>query len=692
MNFKANSKSLPGIERYISTSFDGGKQFQLNGRCFDNIESAFRQSLVYKYGGQKTFEQVFKSLDQNIKVLTMIDAFFARMKGDKLFTKILKKAQKENRSIIWEDSKYLPSDIIQKDVVPNALKRVGSKPVKNTICTLERQTAIEEELNHPVAKSLEFFLDTHLDFLPHFEGSKDIYKSGKAKRNMWRALIMTSHTRYSHMTLFKKTTIPQNIPEPTLNLLKKQIKAVKIETAKLRAQLNLRGDQKRVQIQRPMHGRSLLCITTSVSEEYGNSLRGLLMAAIHPEIGVEGFKGGSFEKFPFLLPKVLQDKLPSLRCKDKEADVQVDAPKLNSFCSLIFAVRKKMQNGIKDVKNLHVRKFIERLKLDKQSNWEKFGLPSDFLHEYHRFVIKVPYVKPGKQVILWSTFHATAGSSKELPEPKITAFVDLVPSEFLSESSRIFYRYRARHSPTDPGGGSGRGSWLNFKHMVKQGKESFGLPQDLMNKFERRINPASKRKDLKNFLTPSQVKKFKNVGYLVVDVPQNLNKSAPAKRSMRNFSEFFQNVSEDSSFDVLSEKSINAATTRKEAKNLKGDEFFYYSRKPKVGDEFNPLALGDHTRLAQGGGSLLTKNSGLGKGTTFVSDPVHLRFQFSDFIFELLDSFYSKMTKKDSTVLVVLERFRVKTTSPWKGGTHVDTSARSLLPKDAQKIVTIALK
>jgi hypothetical protein len=94
--------------------------------------------------------------------------------------------------------------------------------------------------------------------------------------------------------------------------------------------------------------------------------------------------------------------------------------------------------------------FAERLLAD-QGTWDSLGaLPSAFDPALHGYVVRVPYVASG-DVILWNDFHATAGTTEGLSDPKITAFVDMVPSDLLSESGRVYYRWHARHAPIDVG-------------------------------------------------------------------------------------------------------------------------------------------------------------------------------------------------------------------------------------------------
>lgn len=82
------------------------------------------------------------------------------------------------------------------------------------------------------------------------------------------------------------------------------------------------------------------------------------------------------------------------------------------------------------------------------------------------------------------------------------------------------------------------------------------------------------------------------------------------------------------------------------------------------------------SETAQGGGSLVARDSGMGPGSTYSNEPVHLCFQFSTFVTNLMQSFYGA----DEPIVRVLERYRLKTAQAWKGGVHVDICGRRLLP------------
>ena len=72
-----------------------------------------------------------------------------------------------------------------------------------------------------------------------------------------------------------------------------------------------------------------------------------------------------------------------------------------------------------------------------------------------KFYTFIANAEPGKQLILWATWHAT-GSSKT-NTAKISAFIDLVPKKMLDEESQIWYNFVCQNAPYDPGAGSRKG-------------------------------------------------------------------------------------------------------------------------------------------------------------------------------------------------------------------------------------------
>jgi hypothetical protein len=542
---------------------------------------------------------------------------------------------------------------------------------------------------HEHATRIEQFLTQFSTSLPtHFtDGTLRIETSAP----FWRALILTYGDRYGQSVEVAKA-FPGIVGDPDWRRpLAKCIKGAVKHTKQVRARLSLRMDTERVQMQRPLEGRSLLSLTTCMDPRFSRALRALVILAIHPEHGVEGYRvtSGAYKSVPFLLPKCLQDKLPVLGPindanpgettfspdRIRELDVIVPAPKLTAFIRRIFEAREDAFVS-----------FVTRI-LPTRFAWNALGsLPSQFDPLVHGFVIKVPFVKAGKQVILWSTWHATAGSSRELANAKATAFVDLVPRRFFVDPQDLeWFRYCTTHAPTDPGSGSSRGAYLSFLSMVvdiangrRSPDASYGLPEAYLNMFDTGLRAdAIDADDYRGSgtLTHKQISQFYDTGYLILDIPETLSARLPPTESISSFTQFFQNISGDDAFGM---NSLHRVLDMKTAEQDVGDRFAYFSRGIPTNDPLNPFAHGRHSHNPQRGGKLIAMDCGMGKGSTYVSDPNHIAFQYSSFVYNVLSSFY--YPGRHEPLIVVPERFRFKTTSAWTNGTHVDNSTSKLIP------------
>ena len=536
-------------------------------------------------------------------------------------------------------------------------------------------------MNHPVANEIESFLDRYQDLMPQQFGMFQTH------RDFWRALILTISDKYGYCTV-KDLSMYEN-HQVWASAFSRLVKKVHKENTKLRKVLALRMDTERVQIQRPLMGRSLLSITTSRSSIHSQSLRALCVLAIHPEMGVEGYRVKSYTDVPFLLPKCLQDRLPNVPSDVPEMDLSYPATKLTDFVSRIYQARQFVRDeGTSDSSSSNMMdpfiEFIRRAQLHSDFVWQQLGdLPLNFIHEIHGFIIKVPYVVPGKQVILWNTWHATAGSTDT--SPKVTAFIDLVPRSYFEDVSNLeWYKYVSQHAPVDPGAGSGRGSYLSFHTKVvddmnSNGTIQYGLNDEYMEMFDNGFrHMAIDHDDFRGHgtLTNEQKESFKRDGYLIVDIPEHLLRLLPADRSIDNFNKFFRNLSGNMYFSL--DTHLQEVIDQKVAEVQTGSQYTYYSDRIDETDPLNPFKSGNKSRNAQKGGKLIAKNCGMGKGTTYVSEPYHVSFQYSQFVYNILKSFYHPGDVEP--LVVVNERFRAKTTSSWANGTHIDTAATKLIP------------
>jgi hypothetical protein len=455
---------------------------------------------------------------------------------------------------------------------------------------------------HQHAIQIEQFITQFAISLPtHFtDGTLRI----ETNAPFWRALILTYGDRYGQSVEVAKSF--PGMEGEWKRALAKCIKGAVKYTKQVRARLAMRMDTERVQIQRPLTGRSLLSLTTCMDSRFSRALRSLVILAIHPEHGVEGYRvtTAAYGSVPFLLPKCLQDKLPVLgpvndanpeetKLSDdriRELDVIVPAPKLTNFVRRIFEALEEP-----------FASFVNRI-LPTRFAWKALGpLPSEFCPLEHGFVIKVPFVKPGKQVIIWSTWHATAGSSRDLVHAKATAFVDLVPRRFFVDPQDLeWYRYCNTHAPTDPGSGSSRGAYLSFVSMVvdiangrRSPDASYGLPESYLNMFDTGLR--SEAIDADDFrgsgtLTSEQVARFYDEGYLILDIPELLSTRLPSTESLASFTQFFKNISGDDTFCM---DSLHRVLDMKTAEQEIGDRYTYFSRGIPTNDPLNPFALAD---------------------------------------------------------------------------------------------------
>jgi len=557
-----------------------------------------------------------------------------------------------------------------------------------------KPTDLMDDTEHPVGRQIEKFLAQYLDVLPaRFTHEGLTIPTTPA---FWRALILTYSDRYGQglQTLQSFPELSDTWSKPLADCIKGAAKSTK----QVRKRLAQRMDTERLQMQRPLAGRSLLSITTCRHPPFTRGLRALTILGIHPLYGVEGYRvsASAYVSLPFTLPKCLQDTLPILGAHQmaredettfrpsriEELHVTVDAPKLTRFLQRIYAAAAPQTEDSSDP----FAAFVQRV-LPTLDAWNTLGaVPSQFCAASHGFVIRVPFVVPGKQAILWSTWHATAGVCSSIQQAHVTAFVDLVPRRFFTDSRDLdWYRYCNTHAPSDPGAGSSRGAYLTFVSMVMdiaqglRAPDTYGLPQRYLSMFSTGLRHAAiDNDDYRGFgtLTSEQLQSFTQTGYLILDLPTRLEQRVPASASLAEFSQFFRNISRDSDFRV--QHDLHRVVDMKTAERDRGDRYAYFSCRVPPQDPVNPLANGCRSRNAPAGGKLIPQESGLGKGSTFVADPSHLAFQYSCFVYNVMSSFYSPGTEEP--LVVVNERFRTKTTAAWKNGTQMDTTAAQMIP------------
>ena len=546
----------------------------------------------------------------------------------------------------------------------------------------------------------------------------------------YRALLLCFNDRYGSQGILRTSSAftPAEFTsaerrDEAFTLLKK----IKHWNDQVRRRLAERTDAERVQMQRPLHGRSLLTLMRPRSMKHAKALNSLLVLLIDPAIGLIGYRHESeaqFKALPFRLPDKLQPILP----KAGEEEITKEFGALNRIIQQIYQFREQCAGKTESqvqclAAQCDVYAFCARLFLHHDDRFvHELQMPPVFTPDLS-FVTVVPAARPGKDVILWKTWHTTCGSAE--PDPKITAFVDLVPTAFLPPDLLQWYTYAITHSPFDPGAGTSRGSWLGFAYLASLNADparppldTFGVSDKLLRQCERH-NAAAAGFNIGEgaaaTISHAQLELFDAQGYIVLPIPQELQDQCPADACLQNLSDFFKVVAEDPHFDMRDAGCVKRSETQRDAgafwnKRQKtndaaqgnGDDmwgkFHYYTRRISSADPFNPFATpadAPYCKLGQGGGKLISADSGLGPGSTFAVEPVHLEFQFSAFTHGIMQSFYQKRRETSAgdgaavvvPLIPVLERFRVKTTGEWKKNMHVDICPRSLLVPGATALI-----
>ena len=445
--------------------------------------------------------------------------------------------------------------------------------------------------------------------------------------------------------------------------IKKVLKIIQSKNKKIKSILSDRTDFERIQCQRPIYGDSLLSITGPENTQYAKQLNGLLVLAMDTHRGVSGYQIGVekdsktgkmkinkdvMNNVPF---KIVQNLQPDQPSPEKP---KIEAKKINIFLKKIF---NALQHTGIDEFNTFVQSnsdILEKLGFNSLSRF------SDDM-KYYTFIAKAT---PGKQIILWSTWHATGSSKKDTA--KISSFIDLVPKNLLDYESQLWYNFVCQNAPYDPGSGSARGSWTSFNVLAKKDVQEYGIPQAKVTEiWEQKSNGAFGK------LSDVDMTKFKTDGYLIIDIPEELQLEFSATQTVNEFDDFFSVLSDEPSFSFKTNIKQLVETGKK-------DDYNYFMDRIDNLDPFNPTEYNKTTRKShnpQSGGKYIANDSGMGPGSTFLNSHTHLGFQFSQWITNLFASFYGE----DEILLRVLERFRVKMMSAWSKSAHVDIDGKSMI-------------
>ena len=445
--------------------------------------------------------------------------------------------------------------------------------------------------------------------------------------------------------------------------IKKVLKIIQSKNKKIKSILSDRTDFERIQCQRPIYGDSLLSITGPENTQYAKQLNALLVLAMDTKKGVSGYQIGvekdsktgkmkvnkdAMDNVPFKIFSKLQPDQPS------PENPKIEATKINIFLKKIFnALQHKGVDEFKSFVESNIE-ILEKLGLNSSSRF------SDDM-KYYTFIAKAT---PGKQLILWSTWHATGSSNKD--NAKISSFIDIVPKNLLDKDSQLWYNFVCQNAPYDPGSGSARGSWTSFNVLAKKDVIEYGIPQAKVNEIWEQKSHGSFGK-----LSSSDMTKFKTDGYLIIDIPEELQTEFSATQTVNEFDDFFSVLSDEPSFSFKTNIKQLVETGKK-------DDYNYFMDRIDNLDPFNPIEYNKKTRKShnpQSGGKYIANDSGMGPGSTFLNSPTHLGFQFSQWITNLFSSFYGE----EEILLRVLERFRVKMMSAWSKSAHVDIDGKSMI-------------
>lgn len=465
----------------------------------------------------------------------------------------------------------------------------------------------------------------------------------------WRALILTVGDRWG-------------IGRATAGLralhLHSIVKEVQATMRRLRTKLASRDDTQRVQAQRIIRGPSMLSITRSRSPVHNAPLNGLLAAAIHPTFGIPSVSVSSIDAIPLKLPGNLQPVLPTLPNRT------TDATAINALLASIFACIGDASAAV----NPEIKAFVSAFELDTAAGFARFGgLPAVWSADVG-FETVIPDVPEGS-VIMWKTWHATGGAEPGLG-PKLVAFMDMVPRHFLTTAEYTWYEYCTRNAPVDPGAGSSRGAWQAMVHAMASGPPAggYGLSTAGWSKVGDGAGlPADARRQLMT------------AGYTVVTPPPALVAAAPAAESARNFQTFFRNIS-GYPLDLSATDGVGSIA------------YLFAEEGKKTGPMRNrlqrvladaPFAVngGERSGTAQGGGAFITASAGMGSGTTYCNEPVHVRFQTSAWAASIMAMAGGDFYRGE--LIPVWERFRLKDSAAWSANTHVDTRIDTMIPAAA---------
>jgi hypothetical protein len=358
----------------------------------------------------------------------------------------------------------------------------------------------------------------------------------------------------------------------------------------------------------------------------------------HPVHGVEGFRTKDFTDGSFTLPDALKERLrrvdststSNMQDEDVEEDFVQKATKMTTFVQSIYAARDWVRSGKRGKETDIFVKFIRSTGLGEEEAWTTLGeLPTNFVAADHGFVVKVPHVAPGTQLIMWNTWYTNAAGGKG-----VVATIDLAPVSYFDPEELAWYQYLSQHAPSDLGGSGG--AYQTFLLKASEKATTYGLPDEYMEMFTSgHRHMATDSDDMRGLGTLFETQKqlLHQQGYLVVDIPPHLVERLPVEKSLRNIDQFHE-----------------------VCKNLT-------SRRDTTKDPLNPFVkqMPVHkTRIA------------------YTLEPFHVAFQYTSFLHNLLASFYQP--GRIEPLLVIQEPFQQQPQSSKWGHFAMNNHPMDLIP------------
>jgi hypothetical protein len=344
----------------------------------------------------------------------------------------------------------------------------------------------------------------------------------------------------------------------------------------------------------------------------------------HPIHGVEGYRTKDFTDGSFTLPDALKERLrpmdntnSNMQDEDVEEDYVQKATKMTNFVKSIYVARDWVRTGNRGKETDIFVKFIRSTGLGEEEAWTTLGdLPTNFITADHGFVVKVPFVTPGTQLILWNTWYTNAAG----PGKSVVATMDLTPVSYLDPEELAWYQYLSQHAPSDFGGSGG--AYQTFLLKASEKAVTYGLPDEYMEMLTCGYrHMATDSGDLRGLGTLFDTQKLllHQQGYLVIDIPPHLVEHLPVDKSLGNIDQFHK---------VL--------------------KTFTAPRRNTTKDPLNPFVKQvsvNKTRIP------------------YTLEPFHVAFQYTSFLHNLLSSFYQP--GRIEPLLVIQEPFQQPQSSKW---------------------------